>query len=262
MGHYRRVVRRNWVFPPMKRVDYDAVAASFDKRYARNRYEGTTKAVERFVGNQFLAALEVGCGTGHWLALLASRTSVIAGVDPSWGMLGRAHDAAPGALLARATAERLPFAAATFDRVFAINAMHHFPDPSGFAAECRRVLKSGGGVMTIGLDPNTGLDQWWVYHYFPAALAADRRRYLPTERIRALFESAGFAEAQTTIAQHLPAERSFDNAERQGLLDRQSTSQLMVIDDEEFEAGMRKLREERPVLRADLRLYATTARLA
>ena len=246
----------------MKRVDYDAVAADFDRRYSRNRYEGTTDAVERFVGRQRPATLEVGCGTGHWLALVASRASVVAGIDPSWGMLVHAQVAAPGALLARATAERLPFAGATFDRLFAVNAMHHFPDPAGFVAECRRVLRPGGAAMTIGLDPNTGLDQWWVYDYFPAALVADRRRYLPTGQIRALFESAGFVDVQTTVAQHMPAERSFENAEHQGVLDRRSTSQLMVIEDQEFETGMRKLRDERPVLRADLRLYATVGRLA
>lgn len=245
----------------MRRVDYDAVAADFDRRYARNRYEGTTDVVERFVGDQHSATLEVGCGTGHWLALLAPRTSVIAGVDLSWGMLERAHAAAPSALLARATAERLPFGGGTFDRLFAVNAMHHFPDPAGFVGECRRVLRPGGAVMTIGLDPNTGLDQWWVYDYFPASLEADRQRYLPTEQIRALLESAGFVQVQTTIAQHLPAERSFEDAERQGVLDRRSTSQLMVIEDREFEAGIQRLRDERPVLRADLRLYATFGRL-
>jgi hypothetical protein len=36
------------------------------------------------------------------------------------------------------------------------------------------------------------------------ALDAGRRRYLPTEHIRALFESAGFVQVQTTIAQHMP----------------------------------------------------------
>jgi hypothetical protein len=44
-----------------------------------------------------------------------------------------------------------------------------------------------------------------------------------------------------------------------GRIDRRSTSQLMVISDEDYAAGMRRMVAEQPVLRADLRLYATTA---
>src|SRR5215467_889490 len=62
---------------------------------------------------------------------------------------------------------------ASLDRIFAINAFHHFVDKRAFAGEARRVLRPAGRLLTIGLDPHTGLDQWWVYDYFPAALAAD-----------------------------------------------------------------------------------------
>ena len=40
--------------------------------------------------------------------------------------------------------------------------------------EARRVLRAGGSLMSVGLDPHTALDQWWIYDYFPGALAADR----------------------------------------------------------------------------------------
>jgi len=246
----------------MRPIDYDDVAPEFDRRYARNQYDGTQSALIQFLGGGRPATLEAGCGTGHWLALVEPRLDTVAGLDPSWKMLELAQAAAPRALLARATAERIPFAAASFDRVFAINAFHHFSDPVRFATECRRVLRPGGAFMTIGLDPGTGLDRWWVYDYFPPALAADRQRYPATKKIREMLAAAGFIDAHTSIAQHLPAERTFETAEREGLLDRRSTSQLLVISDEDFESGMRRLREERPVLRADLRLYATIAHLA
>ena len=246
----------------MRPVDYDAVAAEFDRRYARNQYEGTQSTLAQFLGGGRPATLEVGCGTGHWLALIAPRLDTTAGMDFSWKMLERAQLAAPGALLARATAERIPFATGSFDRVFAVIAFHHFTDHAAFVAECRRVLRPGGAFMTIGLDPSTGLDRWWVYDFFPAALAADRQRYPTTKRIREMLAAVGFIDAHTSIAQHMPAERTFEEAERTGSLTRNSTSQLLVITDEEFESGMRRIREERPVLRADLRLYATMGHLA
>ena len=115
--------------------------------------------------------------------------------------------------------------------------------------------------MTIGLDPHDGGDQWWVYDYFPASLAADCERYPATRSIRELLAAAGFTDATRSIAQHMPAERPFAVAVEQGLLDRRSTSQLMVISDADYTAGRRRLEQERPVLRADLRLYMTTARV-
>lgn len=244
------------------RVDYDAVAAAFDKRYEHQRYEQVERAVRRFVETRDRAAvLEVGCGTGHWLASIADVATIVAGVDRSLEMLRRARPTAPDALLVQATAEAIPFGDALFDRVFCVNALHHFPDAATFLTECRRLLRPGGAFLTIGLDPNTGLDSWWIYEYFPGALTADRRRYLPTPRLRDMLVAAGFSTPHTEIVQHLPAERTFEVALERGHLDRHSTSQLMVISDAEYEAGMRRLHEERPTLRSDLRLYATVAEL-
>jgi hypothetical protein len=51
----------------------------------------------------------------------------------------------------------------------------------------------------------------------------------------------------------------FDSAVARGLVGRSATSQLMVIGDAEWETGRRRLETERPVLRADLTLYASFA---
>ena len=246
----------------MKQVDYDTVAPTFDLRYGRSRYEEVERALARFIDqvSPHTSVLEIGCGTGHWLTRLPDVVHTIAGVDRSLAMLERARSAAPRALLVRATAEQLPFAPASFDAAFCINALHHFPDKTAFLRDCRRVLRDGGAFFTVGLDPHTTLDQWWVYDHFPAALTADRERYPPTEWIRDALVDAGFVSPRTEVAQHVPSMRPFDRALEQGFLDRHSTSQLMLISDAEYDAGMRRLLEERPVLRADLRLYGTSAR--
>ncbi len=82
---------------------------------------------------------------------------------------------APDAALAHGRAEHLPWRDAAFHRVVCINALHHFGDPLAFLQEARRVLHPGGAVMTIGLDPHTGLDQWCIYDYFEGTLAIDKR---------------------------------------------------------------------------------------
>jgi SAM-dependent methyltransferase len=163
------------------------------------------------------------------------------------------------AFLIQARAESLPVRTASLDRLFAINAFHHFAEKNAFVIEARRVLKPNGSLLTIGLDPHTGLDRWWVYEFFPAALDADRKRYPPTADIRDLLTNAGLVNARTAVAQHIPAIKPFSVALEEGFLERSSTSQLMVISDADFDAGRQRLEAERPDLRADLRLYMTVA---
>jgi len=241
-------------------VDYDAVAPAYDRRYERNRYDGVAAVLQRFIGEPgTVDAAEVGCGTGHWLAELQGRARTVAGLDLSAHMLARARTAAPRALVARGRAEMLPWAAGSFDRLFCINALHHFADPDAFMIEARRVLRPNGALLTVGLDPHTGRDTWWIYDYFPGALKADRARYLSTAAIRAGLQAAGFVEAVTEVAQHFPATIPFATAVERGMIDRRATSQLMVISDAEYEEGMQRLRAEQPILRSDLRLFATVA---
>ncbi len=244
----------------MRTVDYDAVAPAFDRRYERNRFDGVQAVLERFIDTPGGAdAAEVGCGTGHWLAVVQGRVHKAAGLDLSAEMLQRARTAAPCAHVVRGRAEKLPWSANSFDRLFCINALHHFADADAFMIEARRVLRPGGAILTIGLDPHTRLDSWWIYDYFPAALEADRARYPPTGQIRERLQAAGFREAATEIAQHIPAAVPFPAAVERGMVDRRATSQLMVLSDAEYEEGLQRLRDEQPILHADLRLFATVA---
>jgi ubiquinone/menaquinone biosynthesis C-methylase UbiE len=239
-------------------VDYDLVAPAYDKRFERNRFDGIETVLSRFIDKRETADVaEVGCGTGHWLAQLCGQGRNVAGLDRSQEMLQRARAAAPRARLVRARAEQLPWETATFDRLFCVNALHHFDDAQAFLLEARRVLRPGGALMTIGLDPHTRLDDWWIYDYFPGALEADRKRYMSTSLIRERLEAAGFTKSTTEVAQHIAAIAPFALAVERGLLDRRSTSQLMVIGDGEYEAGLERLKAEQPAVKADLRLYAT-----
>ena len=58
---------------PGRVTDYDSIADRFDTRY--HHYSCTTACAKRFSisGPEPSAALEVGCGTGHWLGVSAAR---------------------------------------------------------------------------------------------------------------------------------------------------------------------------------------------
>jgi ubiquinone/menaquinone biosynthesis C-methylase UbiE len=239
-------------------VNYDSLAAGYDRRYDSTDYAGVQHCLRAFLGDTVRYVAEVGCGTGHWLADVSRRAlGHPFGLDLSFGMLDRARAAAPGAMLVRGTAGQLPWPDACLDRVFCINAIHHFPHPTAFISECRRVLRPGGGILIIGLDPHREDEYWWVYDFFPSALPADQARYPSTSTIRSWLSEAGFGRLTTNVAQQFPAEISYEAARNHGLLDRGATSQFMVITDDDFDEGIRRLNAEQPTLRAHLRLHAT-----
>jgi SAM-dependent methyltransferase len=183
-------------------------------------------------------------------------------------MLDRARVAAPSARLVRARAEDLPWRDATFDRVFCVNALHHFADRSRFLAEARRVLKPGGGLLTIGMDPHTDRDVWWVYEYFEETQAIDLQRFARVRTLRGEMALAGFSWTESMEADHVEASRPAAEALTSGIVDRSFTSQLMVLSDEEFRRGVERVRQandaaggELPLV-TDLRLYATIGWIA
>jgi SAM-dependent methyltransferase len=251
-------------------VDYDHIASTYDRRYQENNYSGVEAALVAFVGEPCgQRVLEVGCGTGHWLQLFVDRGIRMTGLDASAQMLAHAKTQASRATLAQAVAERLPWAGEAFDRLFCINALHHFQDKVAFLMEAKRVLRPDGLMMTVGLDPHTGLDRWYLYDYFDNVLEIDRRRYPASNQIREWMRAAGFADCVTRLIQHLPVRLAARAALEQGRLDKSVTSQLTALTDEEYRQGIDRIREavesaerrgESLSLNADLRLYATFGR--
>jgi ubiquinone/menaquinone biosynthesis C-methylase UbiE len=169
--------------------------------------------------------------------------------------------------LIRGTAEVLPLPAASVDRVFCVNAIHHFPDKRAFLADVRRVLRPGGRMLSIGLDPHPRLDRWHVYDYFKESLAIDKQRYPASDALCAWMTEAGFENCLTQEVEHwiirFPAREAF----AQGRLEKAATSQLSVLADEEYEQGIQRIQDDIQraeaqgqtlFLTADLRLYGTT----
>jgi ubiquinone/menaquinone biosynthesis C-methylase UbiE len=251
-------------------TDYDRIADRFDTRYAHYPYAGVRETLINFLGPEPSAVLEIGCGTGHWLAVvhearLKPSPALLAGVDPSAAMLDRARVAAPGARFVRARAEALPWCDATFDRLFCVNALHHFADRARFFAEARRILKPGGGLLTIGKDPHTDRDEWWVYEYFEETRAIDLARFARVRTLRGEMALAGFAWAESMEADHIEVVRPASEAMANGIIDPGFTSQLTVLSEDEYRRGADRLRRANDAaggelqLVADFRLYATIA---
>ncbi|XXX76560.1 methyltransferase domain-containing protein [Sorangium sp. So ce134] len=250
-------------------TDYERIAEVFDRRYQGGRYAVAEQAVLGMLGpSRGRRALEVGCGTGHWLKLLHEHGFEVTGLDASPGMLEQARARLPSATLVHGSAERLPFADASFDCVLCINALHHFGEPRGFMAEANRVLAAGGMLINIGLDPHHGVDRWFVYDYFASTRELDLKRYASADTVRRWLDQSGFVVDGTRLAVHIERQIPASEALAKGI-DPRDTSQLAVLTPEAFAEGVDRIRREEARARqegeelsliVDLRLWATVAR--
>lgn len=99
--------------------------------------------------------LEVGCGGGQLLTKIAERRADLSlvGVDLAPGQVRRARartarfgdrvEVVEGSALA------LPFDDASFDGVFSVASIKHWPDPAKGLRECVRVLRPGAGLFVV-----------------------------------------------------------------------------------------------------------------
>ena len=250
---------------PEMTVNYDSVAIAYNRRYELHEYAGIRSAILRLVEpTDQRCVLEVGCGTGKWLNVLAQFGCNVAGIDPSKEMRLRAPDAVRGEIR-EGVAEALPWVDASFDVVYCINALHHFASPERALREIARVLRPSGTLLSIGLDPHERRGRWFVYDFFPETLDLDLERFPPLSRRSTWLEAAGFSCIEARPVEHLQSSRSFDEMLRDGVIEQTYTSQLTALTAAEYAAGMRRIRETADRdhgfrFVSDLTLYATEAR--
>lgn len=118
-----------------------------------------------------IRCLEVGCGTGGFVAAAASRFPIAAGIDVSMTWLlvtrRRLEEAGAAASLACACAERLPVPDGYFDAVVAQDVLEHVGDRQAVLVEMDRVTRPGGAIFTttpnrfsLSAEPHVGV--WGV----------------------------------------------------------------------------------------------------
>jgi SAM-dependent methyltransferase len=225
------------------RVDYDQIAPTYDRRFVPGQSSGEADALWALAsGLSAGRALEVGCGTGHWLAELAPLVSQLYGLDFSAGMLRQAQNHPVRLALTRGTAELPPFQASCFDLVYCVNAIHHFPDPAGFVSEAYRLLMPGGALAVIGMGPPGRRNSWYVYDYFDGTYEADLERFPSYETMATWMISAGFEDVRLSEVRHISDPKPGRWVLDDPFLQKKSTSQLALLSDEAYAAGLRKIK--------------------
>jgi len=100
-----------------------------------------------------LTGLDLGCGEGHKTRLFSSRGAVMYAVDISPTFLRHARTEGGAIQYAVASAQRLPFAASSFDFAVACMSLMDLPDPGAAFREAARVLRPSGFLQFSILHP-------------------------------------------------------------------------------------------------------------
>jgi len=144
-------------------------------------------------------ALDLGCGTGFFLADIDARLPGAVGLDVSLDMLLVSERYVPRARVVAADAEKLPFARGSFDAILCKGVLHHTRDHVGFLANCREAL-SREGVLVMSEpcndNPLIRFARFVLYRVSPHFHAADRG--FTTGEIGELCARAGFEVKSAT----------------------------------------------------------------
>jgi SAM-dependent methyltransferase len=229
------------------RLDYDQIAPRYDAQPFRAKEidPNLLTFLEKRAAdeqNQW-AILDIGCGTGNQLVANRAKapTARLVGLDLSRGMLRRARSKAGDIGWVQANGATLPFPGESFDFITSQYSFHHVADKPALVLDVFRVLRPGGRFVMTNLCPRE-MRGWAIYRYFPSAVARDRRDFMPREEIKERMSQAGFAKVETELERQEQEQALRDFAEL--VRQRDSLSQLLVISDADYHAGLQRIEAE------------------
>jgi SAM-dependent methyltransferase len=141
-------------------------AAHFDEDFGHSIGSPAERAAWDRVLDLFLPrhgpldTLDIGCGTGFLSFELAARGHRVIGVDFAPAMLAlarqKAAERAAAIRFEEADAERLPFAAGSFDLAVSRHLLWTLPHPEAAIDEWLRVLRPGGRLVVVDGQADVG----------------------------------------------------------------------------------------------------------
>jgi SAM-dependent methyltransferase len=242
-------------------LDYDELAAD----YARHRrvHPGVLTNLIATGGLDVASTvLEVGCGTGNYVAALRDRLGCrCVGLDPSAHMLDAARERTDEIAFVRGRGESLGFPDASFDIVYSVDVVHHLSDRPAHFREARRVLKPGGRLCTATDSEEDIRRRRPLSSHFPETVAVELDRYPRIATLRSEMEQAGFTGIETGHA-----ELAYDLTDLQPYRDR-AFSSLHLIPAAAVARGLARLETDLargpiPALSLYTLLWGTKARAA
>ena len=172
------------------------MALNPDGVFDRAGYEGQAGLVAQRLPASARDVLELACGNGYNLRLLAARHPEhrFVGIDLVGAQVRRANRALAGLPRAHAVVgdfHALPFADATQDAVFVVESLCHATDLPRALAEVARVLRPGGRFVVV---------DGWRAEGFDALPAVVREATVAVERAMAVAAGQSLAQCKRAAA--------------------------------------------------------------
>lgn len=221
----------------MIKTDYDALADAYSR--TRQVSEHVITELQSFCSiTPASRVLEVGCGTANHIHALVDCTGCTGwGVEPSEGM--RRHAPVHCRLsVCLGSADCIPFEDGFFDLLFSVNVVHHLPSPGRYFEESIRVLRPGGRICTFTDSTEMIRRREPLSRYWPMSAEADIARY-PT--VAALLDAMNQAGYVNVTAREIKKTSLTTDATP---FKERAFSCLQLIDDLQFEKGLRLLEED------------------
>jgi SAM-dependent methyltransferase len=193
------------------------------------------EAVTRHLSpRQGLRLLDLGSGTSAWAGTFTDWFEVeVVAVEPSAAM--RTRSAYQPVLAGDAAA--IPLPDASVDAAWMSTVIHHVPDLAAAARELRRVVRPGGPVLirSAFAGRHEGIT---LFRYFPEAVRV-LDTYPTLAGVAAAFAAGGFPASTWEPVSQVTASSLREAA---GSLRREAHTLLQLITDEEYAAGVARLR--------------------
>lgn len=187
--------------------------------------------------------IDLGCGTGRFTKELSEKFNCnVTGIDPSEKMLSVAKKETviyPEIQFIQGDSSSIPVNDSSADMVFLSQVYHHIPDLDMFVSEAGRVLKKNGYVC-IRNSTIDNMDSFLYPKFFPKAYEIDMKRLPVRNEIVKLFEKNNFRTVNCNPVRQVFALNHMVYYEKIGL---RGCSDLAAISDDEFYAGLEKLKE-------------------
>lgn len=136
------------------------------------------RIIERDAGiGRGTRVLDVGCGSGEFLAALEKAGAECAGIDPAPAMVALARHRVPLADIRTGSVDALPWPNGAFDVVTAVNVLQFAGDTGAALAEMARVTVPGGLVAVANWADAARND----IHLIEQAIAASFEEELPED---------------------------------------------------------------------------------
>jgi len=223
----------------MARIAYhDHEAAAFEATRHLSEHglaawrEAVTRNLDPRPGTRLL---DLGAGTGRWARAFTDwydDIDVIA-VEPAEAMRARCRHPK----VVAGDAAGIPLADRSVDAAWLSTVIHHLPDLTAAARELRRVLRPGGPVLIRSAFAGRH-HAITLFRFFPEAIRV-LDTYPSVEDVEAAFATAGFS---TVSLEQVPQVTAPSLGEAAATLRREAHTPLQLITDEEYAAGLARLR--------------------